>query len=368
MAVAGIDEPTIPGDRLPADHPPPHVGPVEGASVWYGPELATSGEWKYELSSSEQQEILAAMSKARHRGFDIKEIRRDDFPLPRLGPRLDELRQEVLRGRGFVLLRGIPVDGIPLEDVATLYWGLGTYFGSARPQNVRGHLLGHVTDVQDKVVERARGYLTNRHLLYHCDYVDIVTLLCLRKSKSGGLSSLVSSHTIHNEMWHRRPDLAERLYGPVAHDRHEEVPPGKGPWYELPIFNHYQGRLCNYFIRRNIDSTTQYPDALPMTPELVEALDMVHALANDPSLHLKMAFEPGDMQILHNHQIMHDRTAYEDWPEPDRKRHLLRLWLAPPDGIPLPDAFAGLYGSVEIGNRGGVTVPGMRPSAPLEPV
>ena len=105
-----------------------------------------------------------------------------------------------------------------------------------------------------------------------------------------------------------------------------------------------------------------------MSPELVEALDMVHALANDPALHLRMAFEPGDMQILHNHQIMHDRTAYEDWLEPERRRHLLRLWLAPPDGIPLPEAFAGLYGSVEIGNRGGVTVPDMQPIVPLEPV
>lgn len=89
--------------------------------------------------------------------------------------------------------------------------------------------------------------------------------------------------------------LAEQLYGPVAHDRHEEVPPGKGPWYELPVFNHYRGRLCIYFIRRNIDSTEKYSDALTMTPELFEALNLVHALANDPSLHRKMAFEAGDI-------------------------------------------------------------------------
>lgn len=125
--------------------------------------------------------------------------------LTSFGQQLDALQHEVIRGRGFVLLRGIPVDGLSIEETAALYWGLGAYFGSARTQNVRGHLLGHVTNVQDKVVERARGYLTNRHLLYHCDFVDIVSLLCLRKSKSGGLSSLVSSHTIHNEMWRRRP-------------------------------------------------------------------------------------------------------------------------------------------------------------------
>lgn len=118
--------------------------------------------------------------------------------------------------------------------------------------------------MRGEVVERARGYLTSRHLPYHCDYVDIVTLLCLRKSKSGGESALVSSHTIHNEMWRRRPDLAALLYGPVAHDRHEEVPPGKGPWYELPIFNHYRGRLSIYFIWRNIESAYHYPDVGPL--------------------------------------------------------------------------------------------------------
>ena len=105
-------------------------------------------------------------------------------------------------------------------------------------------------------------------------------------------------------MWRRRPDPAALLYGPVAHDWHEEVQPGKGSWYKLPIFNHFDGRLYIYFIRRNIDNAAQCPDARPMSPELVEALDMIHSLANDPALHHRMAFEPGDMQIMHNHQIM----------------------------------------------------------------
>lgn len=366
MALEDTQLNTIPGDRLPKDHPPARRGPISGPSVWYGPELSAKTSWMYELTPSDRDELLSALDMVRN--SPIENVQRTVFPLPTFGPKLDEFRRDVLRGRGFILLRGLPIDGLPMEDMAKLYWGVGTYFGTARAQNARGHLLGHVTDVQGKVVERARGYLTNRHLKYHCDYVDIVTLLCLQKSKSGGLSSLVSSHTIHNEMWRRRPDLAERLYGPVPHDRHEEVPPGKGPWYELPIFNYYRDRLSIYFIRRNIESTAQYPDAMRITPELEEALDFLQDLANDPALHLKMAFEPGDMQIIHNHQIMHDRTSYEDWPEPERRRHLLRLWLSPHDGVPLPEAFAGLYGSVEPGNRGGVTVPDMKPIVPLEPV
>ena len=359
---------TIPGDRLPPNHPPAHRGPISGPSIWYGPEIRGDSGWIEPLDIREKAELLDALRGVRSFGADLQRINRDTFPLPVLGKRLDALRQEVINGRGFVLLRGVPIDGLSFEEMAALYWGLGSYIGNARPQNGRGHLLGHVTDVEGSVVEAARGYLTNRHLRYHCDYVDIVSLLCLRKSKSGGLSSLVSSHSIHNEIWASRPDLAKILYGPIPRDRHDEIPPGKGPWYELPVFNYYRERLAIYIIRRHIDSATEYPDAQPMTLELSEALDLVEKLANDPALYMQMEFEPGDMQIVHNHQIMHDRTSYEDWDDPDQKRYLLRLWLAPHDGLPLPDAFAGLYGSVDLGARGGVSEPRVAPHISLTPV
>lgn len=352
------------GDRLPAGHPLPHEGPIESPGVWYGPDMATTDIWKYPLSALERQELLEATHACRN--LAIKSVTRRDFPLPTLGPTLDALRQDIIHGRGFVVLRDVPIEGLDVADVARLYWGLGAYFGQARSQNTRGHLLGHVTDISDVFENKSdRGYLTNRHLRYHCDSVDIVSLLCLRKAKQGGLSSIVSSYALHNEMWKRRPDLARVLYGPVPRDRRDEIPEGKGPWYELPVFNFYQGRLAINFLRTHIDTSQRHSDALRISPEVEAALDLFYELANDPAFHLKMAFEPGDMQILHNHQILHDRTSYEDWPEPERKRYLLRLWLSPPDGIALPDAFAGRYRSVTIGNRGGVDIPGLETLVPL---
>ena len=169
-------------------------------------------------------------------------------------------------------------------------------------------------------------------------------------------------------MWKQRPDLARILYGPVARDRRDEIPPGKGPWYELPVFNHFKGRLAINFLRTHIDMSQRHIDALRMSNEMVEALDLMYDLANDPAFHLTMEFEPGDIQLLHNHQILHDRTAYEDWNDKDRKRYLLRLWLSPPDGIALPTAFAGRYNSIIPGNRGGVTIPGIKMGVPLTPV
>ena len=354
------------GDRLPLDHPPPYHGPVDSPGAWYGRDQAKTDDWQYVLSKVERQELLAATERAMAAHSDIKQVTQDAFPLPTLAETFARLRHEILRGRGFVLLRGVPVEGLSFPEQACMYWGLGTYFGSARSQNTRGHLLGHVTDISDRFDNKSdRGYLTARHLPYHCDSVDVVGLFCLRKAKEGGLSSIVSSYTIHNEIWARRPDLAPLLYGPVPRDRRDEIPEGKGPWYELPVCSYFEGRLAINFLRKHIDTSQRHPDALRISAELSEALDLVHELANDADLHLKMAFEPGDVQLLHNHQMLHDRTAYVDWDDPDRRRYLLRLWLAPPDGIPLPQAFAGRYRSVTIGDRGGVAIPGMETVVPL---
>ena len=356
------------GDSLPAGHPLPLDGPVTGPGVWYGPDLAGRDDWQYVLSESDRSELLDAMAHARAKRGRIIDIVEEDFPLPTFGDTLRNIKDEILNGRGFVLLRKFPIEGRSFEEIATTYWGLGAYIGSARSQNTGGHLLGHVIDLGDGFENKSvRGYLTNRHLKYHCDSVDIVSLLCLREAKEGGLSSIVSSYTIHNEMWKRAPALAHALYSPIARDRRDEIPPGRGPWYELPVFNYYKGRLAVNYLRTHIDMSDRYPDARRRSEDVVAALDMVHDLANNPRLHLSMSFEPGDLQLLHNHQILHDRTAYEDWPEEDRKRYLLRLWLSPPDGIDLPEAFSGRYNSVTLGDRGGVVIPDIERQVPLSP-
>jgi hypothetical protein len=229
--------------------------------------------------------------------------------------------------------------------------------------------LGHVVDITDTFKDpNDRGYLSARHLKYHSDSVDMVSLLCLHQAKSGGLSTIVSSYTVHDEMWRRRPDLAELLYGPVPRSRRGEIPDGKGPWYELPIFNYQDGRLAVSYLRQFISDSQKIESAPRHSEALIEALDLVDELANDPALFLSMDFQPGDIQLLHNHQILHNRTAYEDWPEESRKRYLLRLWLSPPDGITLPDAFAERYGGTAVGDRGGVVVAGTTLQVPLTPV
>lgn len=343
---------------------------IEGPSAWTAADMRErEAEWSYRLSPSETNELEAALTSVRARGLDIADIRRDDFPLPTLGPVLDRLRADVLNGRGFVLLRGVPVEGRPIAESATIYWGIGSYFGSARSQNAQGHLLGHVFDLGGSSASNPniRSYATAERQNFHIDRCDVVALLCLRRAKSGGLSAIASSMAVHNVMAQRRPDLLERLYQPFPVDRRGEVPEGKAPFYEAPVFNEYAGTVSVLYSRLHIGSAQRFPEARRLTTEDIEALDMLGELAGDPELRLDMTFMPGDIQFLHNHTILHARTAYQDWLDAERKRHLLRLWLAPPEARPLPPVFAEAYGGITIGDRGGIICPGTKLHAPLAP-
>ena len=345
--------------------PPMPPGPISGPAAWRGTDLKRTADWIHYVNAEERAELDAALRSVA--GRDLLTLGAADFALPTFRPVLDGIRHELLHGRGFVLIRGLEGQRYSLRELATIYWGIGTHLGKARSQNAAGHVLGHVRDIgRDADDPNERVYQTNRRQNYHTDSVDIVGLLCVNKAKRGGLSSIVSSVTIHNEVRARRPDLAAVLFEPFHTDRRGEVPAGMKPWFAIPVFNWYEGALTTMYVRRYIESARRFDDVPPLTEAQREAMDLVDTLAEDSDLHLFMDFEPGDIQLVHNHQILHDRTAFEDWPEPARKRHLLRLWLCPPDGRALPPCFAPRYGSVTIGDRGGIVVPNARLNVSLD--
>jgi hypothetical protein len=342
---------------------------VAGPSAWIGATLAALPEtWIYHLSDVEIAELATATSVARRSGLDLPDIRREHFPLPTLQATLALLVDEVLNRRGFVLIRGVPVEGRSMLECATAYWGIGTHIGSARSQNAMGHLLGHVRDLGLSAEKdpNVRIYQTAERQMFHTDWCDIVALLCLKTARRGGLSSIVSSMAIYNRMAIERPDLVKRLLQPFAMDRRGEVPPGARPFTELPVFTDHDGLLSVLYSRRYIDSAQRFPEVPRLSAHDVEALDHFDTLANDAELRLDMEFRPGDVQLIHNHTILHDRTAYEDWPEPERKRHLLRLWLAPPGARQLPLVFADRFDGLTPGDRGGIRCAGTHLHAPLE--
>ena len=340
--------------------------PAVGPGVWYGRDLARRDDWIRHFTADELAEIEAAVEIAKR--VPMEQISPAHFPLPRLGAVMRKVRGELLEGRGFILLRGLPVERMTREQQAIAYLGLGSWLGRFRSQNAKGHLLGHVKDLGLDINDpNVRYYQTTLKLEYHTDSVDLVGLLCLKTAKAGGESYLASSMTVYNEILKKNPDLLPALFEPFPTDRRGEVPEGMKPWFDIPIFHRHAGKLTCIYVRQYIESAQRhFPEARRLTREQYAAMDLVDELCNDSAIHLAMDFRPGDIQILHNHQILHSRGDFENWPEPERHRHLLRLWLAPREARPLPEVFAPRYGSVVPGERGGIVVKGTSPKVPLE--
>jgi hypothetical protein len=345
----------------PARQPAAPGKPVVDPAAWTKEEMTASDEWIYHLTDEDIADLDAAIRGIEARGMDIIDITKENFPLPVLGKSLALIREELLDGRGFVLLRGFPVRNYSRAQAAAAFFGIGQHFGRAISQNKKGHVLGHVkkltdADYNQQTHANVRGYQTNVNQRFHADSCDVVGLLCLHPSKSGGLSSIVSSVTVHNTMMERRPDLAAELAGEIYFDRRGEVPEGKDPWYILPVFNYDNGYFTCRYGRQYIDSTQRFEQVPRTTPAQKEALDMMDALLAE--LKMDMEFRQGDMQFLYNHVTLHARTAYEDWPEPERKRHLLRLWLTTDGARPIPPVLAE--------RTGGIILKDTRLKAPLE--
>jgi len=281
-----------------------------------------------ELTDAERDEIVTATHAAVAAGATISTIDRDQFALPTVASRALEWSERLNVGRGFLLLRRFPTDR--LDDAATelAYLGLGTHLGTPVGQDKDGTLLGHV---RDEGVERTdpsvRFYRTNGRQDFHTDGADLVGLLCLQRARSGGESRIASSAAVYNEMLRRRPDLVDVLYQPLHWDRNDEEPPGEDPFFALPAFTDLDDTPRIFYIGWYIRDAQRHPAVPRLTPEQLEAMDLLEAIANDPTFHLEMDFRPGDVQLLNNARILHSREAYEDHDDPARRRHLLRLWL-----------------------------------------
>jgi len=342
---------------------------IDHPSAWYGPAMmAAPKQWSWTLTGPEIDELEGAAAGYLAGGADIGQLTAANFSLPTLGPKLGEMRRTLRDGIGFQLVRGLPVERLGIEATAAIFCGIGAHLGSARSQNARGHVLGHVRNVDADITDpTVRLYQTTERQTFHTDSTDVVALLCLAEAMEGGDSLLVSTVTLHNEMRRRYPDLAPLLFEPVATDRRGEVPEGMDPWFAIPVLNWHDGYLTGLYHGTYIASASRLEDAPKPSRRQREALDRWDDLTNDPALNMRMRLAPGDMQFVYNHHLMHDRMAFRDWPGPARRRHLLRLWLSLPDDRPLPEAFAQRYGTIEVGNRGGIVLKGTELNVSLVP-
>lgn len=320
---------------------------LEQACEWRAEDVADPGAWTEYLTADEVAEVAAAVAHAQGVSDDLLAIGAGDFPLPTLSGRLKAIASELIDGRGFVLIRGLPRGAFSNDEMCLAYWGIGAHLGRPWPQNRYGHVLGDVTD-QGKTFDdpTARGNeLGGIGLDFHCDGSDLVGLMCLASGASGGGSAVANSVALHNDMVRERPDLAAELYRPQPYDMRGEERPGARGWYELPVFTAHGGRLFVRLIRAYILASQRHADAPPLTDLAREGLEWMQSRAQGGAYSVIMDFQPGDMQFINNYHVLHGRTGYEDDKASGRVRHLKRLWLETEALRERPEQFRNRMGS-----------------------
>ena len=337
--------------------PAQKLKPVIDPAGWDAAEIENSNSWVYQLAEDEISEIVKVSRTITKSAKELIQITRNDFVLPRTKNTLAKIYDELKNGRGFVQLRGLPVGEMTSEEIATALWGVGTNFGRALSQNPEGHVLGHVKDLgKDYADPLVRGYQTKAAMTFHADPCDMVALLCVNTAKSGGESRVASSVTLYNEMLKRRPDLVADLCKDFFWTKHGEYSQGEKPWYKLPVFSFKDGYFSAKGASTHARKAQDLPGAERWGRQRHEAVELFQELV--PSLAVDLPFEQGDLQILNSHVTLHSRRPYEDWKDPDLKRHLFRLWIENEDLRPLP--------KVVRQNLKGVTLDGYVPRAPLD--
>jgi alpha-ketoglutarate-dependent taurine dioxygenase len=352
-------------DTSKPDMPP---APMEMApGLWRGADLQKRTDWIFRFPQDALAEIESALRRVQQRGMKAPNFSREDFPLPKFSAVLREMLEELEHGRGFFLMRGFPIERFTEEEAEAIFWGLGQHLGVPLSQNAEGHLLGHVRNLGlDINKTNVRAYQTTSELIFHNDQSDVIFLMCLKAAKSGGLSRLVSVTAVQNEIQQRRPDLLEELYQPFYIDRRGER--GREdeddlPYYAMPVLSYAGGLVSARYIRGYIESAQRFPEVPRLTSKQIEALDLFDKIANEEGMALSFQMEPGDFQLANNYCVLHARTDFEDYDELEKRRHLLRLWLAAPNSRDLPRCFESRYGTCKGGEvRGGIP-PSRQPAA-----
>ena len=282
-------------------------------AAWRGADLRADRSWVVELTEEQRDEL------------------RTGGPLVALAPAVRDWRARLQTGLGVLLVRGVPVEDLTGQECRDVFSLLGSHLGDPVGQNRDGDLLTDIRDVgNDPSDPDVRLYTTAAEQDFHTDGADLIGLLCLRTAKSGGINRVVSSVTVYDEIATARPDLApllEQDWHFFLHTQDDGTP----LTFPMPIVRRDGDRVASFFIPWYIRRAQGLPGVPDLTPEQDEVLRLYEATANRPDLYLDMDFRPGDMQWIRNAAVLHKRTAYVDRPEPGRRRHLLRLWLAARD-------------------------------------
>jgi len=329
------------------------VAKIDSSAVWCGEELATRDDWIWQFDSQEIEELYQL--DRRYQETPLEAVSGDGVE-GGLARRLSALQRQLEHGSGATWVRGFPADRFSNAAATRLFWIMAQRIGTPLSQSASGERLFGVRDAGfGKEDARTRGPNTRRKLSFHTDRCDVIGFMCLQQAKEGGESQLVSSAAVYNRISERRPDLLAELLRPFYYQRHNVDLGSDVAYCRQPVFSFFQGHFATSFLRVLIDRADASGEVPPMSDRQREALDYLEEVCEDAELQYRFTMQRGDLLFLNNWSTLHRRTAFTDWPEPERRRHLLRIWLSVPNSRPLDPLFADNFGDTRAGAvRGGM--------------
>ena len=315
--------------------------PIPSPIAWRGDTLSLTRDWIYLLQPEEIAELEDVGKRFLDDDPDLRTVTAAEYPLLRCASGLAQWSHDMDRGRGFVLVRGLRTHHYSDALSAAIFFVLGLHLGQPMRQNEVGDMVQHVIATSELTYDDpgAVSVRIRDGLNYHSDSSDIVSLMCLRPAKKGGASSLVSAATIYNEVLARRPDLACLMFEAWHNDWRRQDPEAPENTYTTPMVSYVDGVFSAYLGVKIIRTAQRYSEVPRLTDAQNDLLELIEQICLEPGVALHMDFREGDMQWVLNYSALHTRTAFEDYPEPERRRHLLRLWLKRSEPRPMVPNF-----------------------------
>ena len=305
---------------------------VSDERAWRTSSIDDTTAWCYPLSEDCLSSFKRIIRDARRHPGPITEISRpaasSNGCSECLQPALDALNS----GRGFAIIERVLVEQLSTEEALLVYWMIGKFLGIPIKQNVEGTLLYDVRDTGQNVAQGARFSVTNAESSFHNDnsfgelLPDLVGLLCLHTAKSGGQSQLISGYALHNELLENHPDTLETLYQLFCFDRRGQFKAGESPTSQFPIFQWRRGELTLRYLHYYIQVGHERAGKR-LTTDQRKALEVVEGLLCRADFRVEFNLQPGQILFTNNRWILHNRTAFEDYTDPEHRRHYVRLWL-----------------------------------------
>jgi alpha-ketoglutarate-dependent taurine dioxygenase len=304
--------------------------PASDRLVWLASDIEQS-DYLVIISDQALAEIDGLAAYLHDNPLPLLQRKLDEFDLPACHALMAKMKSILDNGVGFAVLDRLPMDDYPIDTMLEIYWLLGQCIGRPVAQKWNGQMIYDVSDTGADYAYGTRGSYTSVELNFHTDNAfarmvpDYVGLLCRHPAKSGGISRFCSLYSVHQRMLEKYPQALERLYQPVLFDRQQEHREGAEPVCLAPYFSWRNERM---FARANASLIRKGYEVAdePMDTALIDALAAIDEVCAAPDLWYEAPLQRGQIQYLNNHEVGHYRSAFEDYDEPDRKRHLYRLW------------------------------------------